>query len=155
MASVGRAASKGRQPLLVTGESRASPAGPNSSKSMRGIWPWISVDKLALRPDDVLTALYTLRSVEDTARDLGADTTIGLTTEEAARRQVRYGRNELVRDAQESLLMKFVDQLRQPLILLLIASAVVSVVMRQYDDAVSILLAVLIVVGGNASYVWA
>lgn len=40
---------------------------------------------------------------------------------------------------------RFVDKLKEPMIILLLASAVLSIVTRQYDDAISITLAVLIV----------
>jgi len=41
---------------------------------------------------------------------------------------------------EETLLSKFLDQLRQPLIMLLLGSAVVSALLGSYDDAVSITL---------------
>jgi magnesium-transporting ATPase (P-type) len=43
-------------------------------------------------------------------------------------------------EERETLLSKFVDQLRQPLILLLFGSAAVSAALGSYDDAISITL---------------
>lgn len=48
----------------------------------------------------------------------------------------------------EPLWKKFMEQLQQPLILLLLGSAFVSLVVGQYDDAFSITLAILIVITG-------
>eukprot|EP00158_Paraphelidium_tribonemae_P008378 Partr_v1_DN28566_c0_g1_i2_m73335 putative ATPase CA transporting len=42
--------------------------------------------------------------------------------------------------------MKFLDQIKQPLIMLLLGSAFISLLMGQYDDAFSITLAILIVI---------
>lgn len=61
-----------------------------------------------------------------------------------SRRQI-HGWNELEQEEEEPLWLKFVGQFKDPLIGLLLASAAVSVVVRQYDDAVSISLAVVIV----------
>lgn len=46
---------------------------------------------------------------------------------------------------QETLFQKFIDQFKEPLIMMLLGSALVSAVMRQYDDAISIAVAVIIV----------
>ena len=42
--------------------------------------------------------------------------------------------------------MKFLDKFRDPLILLLLLSAIISTILGQFDDAISIAIAVLIVV---------
>lgn len=54
-------------------------------------------------------------------------------------------RNELEKDSEEPLWLKFLEQLRQPLLMLLMGSAVVSALVGQLDDAISIFLAILIV----------
>jgi magnesium-transporting ATPase (P-type) len=64
----------------------------------------------------------------------------GLSSQEVAFRLKLAGPNELTVDEKETLLSKFVDQFKNPLILLLFGSATVSVLMGQYDDAVSITL---------------
>lgn len=46
---------------------------------------------------------------------------------------------------QDPLYQKFLEQFKDPLILLLLASAVLSLLIKQYDDAVSIFMAVTIV----------
>ncbi|KAI5778587.1 hypothetical protein EDC01DRAFT_775961 [Geopyxis carbonaria] len=62
-------------------------------------------------------------------------------------RRALHGANELAQAEQESIYVRFFKQfVESPLILLLLGSAVVSFLMRNYDDAISITLAVLIVV---------
>ena len=58
----------------------------------------------------------------------------------------RHGPNELGKAENEPIYMKFLEQFKQPLILLLLGSASVSVLMGQWDDAFSITLAIVIVV---------
>uniref|UniRef100_G3UG53 Calcium-transporting ATPase n=2 Tax=Loxodonta africana TaxID=9785 RepID=G3UG53_LOXAF len=56
------------------------------------------------------------------------------------------GWNEFVANNTEPVWKKYVDQFKNPLILLLLGSALVSVLTKEYEDAVSIAMAVLIVV---------
>ena len=73
------------------------------------------------------------------------DGATGLTSEEVRARQRIHGPNEMEEGEQETLLQKYLDQLKEPLIVMLLCSALVSALMRQYDDALSIAAAVLIV----------
>ena len=66
-------------------------------------------------------------------------------TAKVERRRAEHGLNELDQDEDEPLWRKYIDQFKDPLIGLLLASAFVSVLVKQYDDAVSIALAVAIV----------
>ena len=84
-------------------------------------------------------------SVEDVINQLGSDAASGLSDVEATRRLDADGANELEAEEEEPLWRKFLDQFKDPLIGLLLASALVSVLVKQYDDAVSIALAVAIV----------
>ncbi|WKX91337.1 hypothetical protein Q1695_009853 [Nippostrongylus brasiliensis] len=77
---------------------------------------------------------------------LRSDATSGISSAEATLRRQYHGYNEFEVSEQEPLWKKYSEQFRNPLILLLLASAVVSLLMRQFDDAVSITVAVVIVV---------
>ncbi|VDL79820.1 unnamed protein product [Nippostrongylus brasiliensis] len=76
---------------------------------------------------------------------LRSDATSGISSAEATLRRQYHGYNEFEVSEQEPLWKKYSEQFRNPLILLLLASAVVSLLMRQFDDAVSITVAVVIV----------
>lgn len=70
----------------------------------------------------------------------------GLPHDEVAARCKMYGKNEFDAEDEESLLSKYLDQFKNPLIILLLISAGVSLLMQHYDDAISITLAIVIVV---------
>uniref|UniRef100_A0A8C6EGP5 Calcium-transporting ATPase n=1 Tax=Microcebus murinus TaxID=30608 RepID=A0A8C6EGP5_MICMU len=70
----------------------------------------------------------------------------GLSELAVTQRRLVHGWNEFVADHAEPVWKKYLDQFKNPLILLLLGSAVVSVLTREYEDAVSIAVAVLIVV---------
>ncbi len=59
----------------------------------------------------------------------------GLSMTEASRRRNIHGFNEVVVTKPDPLWKKYLDQFNNPFILLLLASAVISVLMRQFDDA--------------------
>ncbi|XP_055019570.1 calcium-transporting ATPase type 2C member 1 isoform X2 [Boleophthalmus pectinirostris] len=77
---------------------------------------------------------------------LQADLQRGLTHEEVARRRRYHGWNEFDISEEEPLWKKYISQFKDPLILLLLASAVISILMHQFDDAFSITVAIIIVV---------
>lgn len=92
------------------------------------------------------TSAYSLLDCEDAAQRLGSSLTYGLTPAEAEARLLNDGFNELPHEAPEPLWLRFLKQFKETLILLLLASAVISFIMGNLDDAVSIAIAVTIVV---------
>ncbi|KAF2770397.1 calcium transporter ATPase [Teratosphaeria nubilosa] len=70
----------------------------------------------------------------------------GLPPAEASARLHVQGANELPHEEPEPLWKRFLEQFQETLILLLLASAAISAVMGNYEDAVSIAIAVTIVV---------
>ncbi|CAF3689003.1 unnamed protein product [Rotaria sp. Silwood1] len=77
---------------------------------------------------------------------LQTDAKLGLNENEILKRRKYYGLNDFEIDDDEPLWKKYLGQFKEPMILLLLASAFISLVMRQYDDAVSITIAIIIVV---------
>lgn len=77
---------------------------------------------------------------------LQVDFSLGLSDVEVKLRRKVSGSNSLDHSPRESLLRRYVEQFREPMILLLLISAGVSFLMHQYDDTVSITAAVCIVV---------
>ncbi|KAF7639066.1 Calcium-transporting ATPase [Meloidogyne graminicola] len=93
---------------------------------------------------DVYTASSS--STEECIAKLRADPLNGLSQAEATRRISFSGYNEFEVKKSESLFGKYLEQFKNPLICLLLSSAIVSIVMKQFDDALSITVAVMIVV---------
>ena len=92
---------------------------------------------------------YCTKSVDETINALGTDGKNGLSDmNDIQSRQDEYGENECKSDDDdEPLIVQFLKTFTEdPLILLLIASAVVSFLMGNTDDAVSITMAIVIVV---------
>uniref|UniRef100_A0A069DXQ9 Calcium-transporting ATPase n=1 Tax=Panstrongylus megistus TaxID=65343 RepID=A0A069DXQ9_9HEMI len=83
---------------------------------------------------------------EEVAARLRVDLRSGLWGREPELRRQLTGPNEFSVKEEDPLWKKYVEQFRNPLILLLLGSAFVSVCMKQFDDAVSITVAIIIVV---------
>ncbi|KYO37898.1 calcium-transporting ATPase type 2C member 2 [Alligator mississippiensis] len=83
---------------------------------------------------------------EDLAKALHVDLQTGLSELSVLHRRLTHGWNEFIVDNTEPIWKKYLDQFKNPLILLLLASALVSIITKEYEDAVSIAMAVLIVV---------
>lgn len=103
--------------------------------------------------DDHNDSMLNLRSVEaserpheDVSSQLRVDVRYGLRTDEALRRRAIYGVNDFEVKPEDPLWKKYFEQFRNPLILLLLGSAFISVCMWQFDDALSITVAIIIVV---------
>lgn len=84
--------------------------------------------------------------VDEVASILQGDLHNGLKNCEISRRRAYHGWNEFEINEDEPLWKKYISQFKNPLIILLLASAVISVIMQQLDDAVSITVAIIIVV---------
>lgn len=82
----------------------------------------------------------------EAASQLQTSLTHGLSPTEALSRAQDYGPNEIPQEEPEPLWLRFIKQFQEPLIILLLSSALASVVVGNTDDAVSITVAVTIVV---------
>ncbi|KAJ3384268.1 High affinity Ca2+/Mn2+ P-type ATPase-like protein [Lobulomyces angularis] len=70
----------------------------------------------------------------------------GLSSPESIYRRHIVGLNELRVESTETFIQKFIEQFKNPLILLLFGSAALSILLGEIEDAVSITLAILIVI---------
>ena len=87
--------------------------------------------------------------MQDTLARFGTSATDGLSSRRVQELIATHGYNEFTVSTPEPLLIKFAKTIYEnPLILLLCGSALVSAVMGNIDDAVSITVAVLIVLTG-------
>lgn len=97
------------------------------------------------------SAHFATQSIPQTLSALATSASSGLDTAKVPAIRELSGANEFEVEAKESTLKKFIGKFwEDPLILLLLASAGVSVVVGNYDDAASIIVAVLIVVTGKS-----
>ncbi len=81
-------------------------------------------------------------SAEDVARSVETDMENGLSAGEVSARLERYGANAFEDSKQASKLKIFLGQLTSPLIVILIASCIVTLAIAHYQDAVFIFIAV-------------
>jgi Ca2+-transporting ATPase len=77
---------------------------------------------------------------------LQTDAKLGLNENEIPTRCKFYGHNDFEVDDDEPIWKKYLGQFKEPMILLLLASALISILMKQYDDSISITVAIIIVV---------
>ena len=92
------------------------------------------------------TLAFSFLSSEETRERLNSSLIHGLSPADAEARLLQNGLNELPHEEAEALWLRFLKQFKETLILLLLVSAVVSYFMGNLDDAVSITIAVTIVV---------
>ncbi|KAL5504481.1 PMR1 [Sanghuangporus vaninii] len=96
--------------------------------------------------EETPSSIFAHSSIEDTASHFTTSITTGLSSSSIPALRSIHGYNEFSVSAPEHVLIKFAKNIfEQPLILLLFGSAIVSAVMHNYDDAVSITIAILIV----------
>lgn len=83
-------------------------------------------------------------TITDLARELKTDPEKGLSPEEASHRFGHYGPNELIERGAKSPLKILWEQFTGIMVLILVVSAVVSVILGEYTDAVAILIIVVL-----------
>ena len=76
--------------------------------------------------------------------ELSSNEAKGLSTDEASKRLDKYGKNQFTPPSKESIFAKILDNLKEPLILILIVSGVISAAMQRFYDGIGIFAAVLI-----------
>lgn len=94
---------------------------------------------------------YATQSVAQTLSTLATSATTGLSSNSVQAVRELSGPNEFEVGAKDPLWKQFLEHFREPLIMLLLASALVSAFVGNYDDALSIIAAVAIVVTGESA----
>lgn len=82
--------------------------------------------------------------IEELCRELGVDTEQGLTRDEAAARLKKHGPNALQEKPPRSLLSMFIGQMKEVLVLILIAAAVISAGIGEWEDSLVIIIIVIL-----------
>ena len=90
----------------------------------------------------------TLRK-EEILKRLGVDSKYGLSQEEAKRRQEKYGKNKLKDKPKEGILVRFIKQFNDFMIIILIIASIISAVVSnlqgENDYIVSIIIIAIVV----------
>ena len=122
-----------------------------------GSWSYVPVNdqedgRSRMKPAaETPAARFAYVSSQETVSNFRSSATAGLSTIAAQGLRERYGYNEFSVSTPEPLLLKFAKTIYEsPLILLLLGSAVVSAIMGNVDDAISITVAILIVLTGES-----
>lgn len=102
-------------------------------------------------PDDLGERAWHAESGEAAVDALSSDTDRGLDPDEAEERLERYGSNELPDSGRESVLRVILRQFRDPLVYVLLAAGIVSVVIGNVSDA-GFIFAVLALNAGLGAY---
>lgn len=83
------------------------------------------------------------KNAYDVLKQLNSDPNKGLSNQEASKRRREYGTNELRKQKKTSLIGLFFGQFKDPMVVILLVGAIVSIVLKEYIDA-SIILFVII-----------
>ena len=88
--------------------------------------------------------MWFTKSIEETLEELNVDPSTGLSEEEASVRLEKYGPNMIQKKKKRTILQLFLSQLNNTLIYVLFGAVVITLFMREYIDAVIILLVIII-----------
>lgn len=81
--------------------------------------------------------MFEKQNIQETVNELKSDAVKGLTDGEAFRRLQQNGRNEMKAARKKTKIQLFLEQLKDPLIYILLIAAVVSVFLGELSDALS------------------
>ena len=101
-------------------------------------------DPAVSAPDDASTVAWHAQAAADSARHLAVDWTHGLSDAEAAARLARHGPNLITQKPARPAWKRFADQLMQPLVLVLIATGLITGGLGESADA-SVIFGVVLV----------
>jgi P-type Ca2+ transporter type 2C len=88
--------------------------------------------------------MWFTKSGADVIDELNTDQVTGLSNSEVDKRFLKYGANKFQEQKKASLFMLFVEQIKSPLIYILIAAALISLVVKEYSDAAIITIVILL-----------
>lgn len=83
-------------------------------------------------------------SPEEVSKELNTNVESGISADEAKSRLDKYGKNELEKEEKRSLLAKFADQFKDPMIIILIVASILSAFVGEIEDTF-IILAIVVV----------
>lgn len=84
------------------------------------------------------------QKVEEVVEELGSDLVQGLSEAEVSQRHDRYGKNELQEQKKDSMVKRFLLQFTDPLIVVLILAAVISIVVDPHEWIDSLIIVIVV-----------
>ena len=84
------------------------------------------------------------KSLEDVLSEFSVDPSIGLSDIEAKKRLEKYGMNQLKGKPKKSLISLFLSQLKDMLIYVLLAAAIITMIIGEYTDSIIILMVIIL-----------
>ena len=87
---------------------------------------------------------YYNKTIEEVCNEYEVNEEIGLTEKEVNKRQVEYGENMFTKVKEKSLSQELKETLTQQLIIILLIAAAISMLIKEYHDAIGICFAVLL-----------
>ncbi|MGG7145953.1 calcium-translocating P-type ATPase, PMCA-type [Clostridium butyricum] len=87
------------------------------------------------------------KSSEEVAKELDVEISKGVSNEEVAKRKEKYGKNEFTVKEEGGFLQDLKEALSEPMILILIAAALISALIGEFTDSVGIVGAIVLGVG--------
>ena len=91
-------------------------------------------------------SLWFTKTPAETLAELGSDQTKGLTARQAEERLAKYGPNALEGGKKESLIVRFLKQLKDPMIIVLLVAAVLSLISTRGEEWIEAVIILVIVV---------
>ncbi len=83
------------------------------------------------------------KNTYEVLKELGSDPNKGLSNEEVRKRRNMYGTNELKKQKKKSLPVLFLEQFKDPMVIILIAGSAVSMFLQEFIDAFIILFVIV------------
>ena len=99
---------------------------------------------MAVRSDAGGKCMYEMKTAADVLQMLGTDRERGLTRSEAMERKAKYGANKLKDQEQKSVGQMILEQLNDPLILILVVEMAISLMLHELGDAIIIITVVVL-----------
>lgn len=88
--------------------------------------------------------MYEIKSINELEEDFSVNKDRGLSDDEVLKRQKQFGLNEIIEHKSPSLIATFFHQLCDPMIYVLLIAVILSVLFKEYSDAIIILVVILI-----------
>jgi Ca2+-transporting ATPase len=88
--------------------------------------------------------MYEQKTIKQTEEELKCDIKNGLSDAEVSLRQKQHGKNVLVEKKPKTLVSMFLSQLNEPMIYILFVAAIISLLLKEFSDAVIILIVIMV-----------